>query len=116
MNGPKFRQFIDGEFWYWGYRVNADPAEFVPPKDPTKPSEQWVGLTDKNGTKIYAGDLVEFKLGPEKVVGIVSYDPASARYIKSFVSSYGREEKDLSSYASSQKVVGNIHENPGPLK
>lgn len=74
MDNLKFRQYIDGEFWYWGYGVNADPDEFVAPKDPSKPSEQFSGLLDKRSTKIYVGDIVDVPYGkPVNEDGEVAY-------------------------------------------
>ncbi len=55
----KFRQYIEGEYFYWGYGVNPDPAEFVPPKEPAAPSERFTGVLDqRKGIKIYENDIV----------------------------------------------------------
>lgn len=77
---------------------------------------QYTGLKDRNGIEIYEGDIVRFKLGTEKCIGIVFYDDQSARYAKTIISSYGKENKDLSSYISSQVVIGNVDQNPELLK
>ena len=68
------------------------------------------GLTDKNGTLIFEGDIIEHEFG-EQI--IVVYDSEHA----SFGVYYGERffylyEFDLSSY----EVVGNVYDNPELLK
>lgn len=91
-------------------------AEFYFQDNDNLAVQQFTGLKDKNGVEIYEGDLVEFKLGGEKVIGAVSYMDSQARWVKTFTPSYGAGEKDLSSYASSHEVVGNIYESPELLE
>jgi len=60
MRELKFRQFINGEFWYWGYGVLPDPKEFVYPRYPSLPSDQYTGLKDSRGIKIYERDIIKW--------------------------------------------------------
>ena len=76
---------------------------------------QYTGLTDKNGKKIFEGDILSERplMNSVAYVGCVKYsDENSAFEIvfdtgSSFV---------LGSYSKSYTVIGNIHDNPELLK
>ena len=63
------------------------------------------GLTDKNGTKIFEGDIVEYL--DERAV--VEWDVNTARYIVEF-DGYVADFDNLYDYKV--EVIGNIHDNP----
>ena len=65
---------------------------------------QYTGLTDKNGTKIFEGDIVRDKTNG--VISKIVYCNESAMFIKKAVlrSSLGNP--------LSLEVIGNIHDNP----
>ena len=74
---------------------------------------QYTGLTDKNGTKIFEGDIVKGneEIFTKDLIFNVVFDEY-CRYM--IVSSYGhyllaRNNKDV-------EVIGNIHDNPELLK
>ena len=69
---------------------------------------QFTGLTDKNGKKIFEGDIVRDKTNG--VIYQISYSNDSAMFIKKSVlrSSLGNPLH--------LEVIGNIHDNPEPLK
>lgn len=67
---------------------------------------QYTGLTDKNGTKIFEGDIV---LIPGVGYGVIEYDRACF--------SLGLVECGLCvSEQSEREILGNIHDNPELLE
>jgi len=73
---------------------------------------QFTGLRDKNGKRIFGGDIVVFKCaycGNKKITATVTYD----RFIMSFV--FGRGEDGHfrnDATITDLEVIGNIYENP----
>lgn len=119
----KFRQWVptelypEGEFFYWGYGVLPDEREFVPPKDPSLPSEQYTGLTEKTGTKIYAGDILdsEWQSGQQIhcAISLVEWSPKNAHFsIRDLLTGTIRAIDSVLGGGSSSRIVGNNHENP----
>lgn len=68
---------------------------------------QFIGLTDKNGKKIFEGDIVNDYLSIGKVVWSKQY--------AAFRVDYGSYSDDMFDIAS-VKVIGNIFENPELLE
>lgn len=64
----EFRQRVEnGEYHYWG----GQGAGFVPPRMDwgyAAYSEQWIGLLDRDGKKIYVGDVIETEHGHTEVI------------------------------------------------
>ena len=79
--------------------------------DPESVSE-YTGLTDKNGTKIFEGDIVKGKDNLERnlaVGGYIDYGNGSFVIVGEFMTHYRWLDYEL-------EVIGNIHDNPELLK
>lgn len=88
-----------GDFWSM---VRVDPATVG----------QYTGLTDKNGVKIFEGDIVRITLplpSQDPIVGLSSVDFGNG----CFVVTWGGSRATFDSFVGSTtfEVIGNIHDN-----
>ena len=73
---------------------------------------QFTGLTDKNGVRIFEGDIVTGYFNHEKIVGYVFYG-GSAQF---FIQRDGIYGIGLNNSDCWLEVIGNIHDNPELLE
>lgn len=69
---------------------------------------QYIGLTDKNGVKIFEGDIVRGRFAHRDIIGQIVYGGDATFFIQRG-GLYGIGLNNASDWVS---VVGNIHDNP----
>ena len=73
---------------------------------------QYTGLTDKNGKRIFEGDIVKIHLMDFADIGFIRYanDCCRFQFVDKCSIGYGIDDTDVI------EVIGNIHDNPELLK
>ena len=98
--------------WYISNKAGIPTAYQVRPET----IGQYTGLTDKNGVKIFEGDIVEYETGKKVRIGRVFFsDFRSSFSVTAGKNGSARINNDLFNYiqnGNSVIVIGNIYDNP----
>ena len=100
------------------YRMNFTLKEVIP-----ETVGQYTGLTDKNGKKIFEGDIIKYKNTDGikfngvalTVIGKVVYNEKNASFAISGKDEIGAKHYDYFPIKKIE-VIGNIHDNPELMK
>jgi len=118
---------IDNGEWVYGYYYHStiNGLDYIADFKDTRAEQvdpetvgQYTGLTDKNGKKVYEGDICRDKLGEtRKVVFIESWGAFATRLIWGLdadgnpVKVFGGS-RNFWNDSTDYEVIGNIHDNP----
>lgn len=116
-----FRGKNDAGEWLYGYLTKpaGNPCFIIDGDDYfggviKETIGQYTGLTDKNGTKIFEGDIVKGTIvsqwAKEEIICCVEYQTDG------FVCIEKGEYKHKVKFAKNIEVIGNIHDNPKLLQ
>ena len=97
--------------WYISNKAGISTAYQVRPET----IGQFTGLTDKNGVKIFEGDIVEYEAGKLRIGRVFFSDFRASFSVTAGKNGNARINNDLYhyiQYGNSVTVVGNIYDNP----
>ena len=111
----------DGE-WVFGYIFPDLGAMKIRQFEPDRPEcndyeidpetvGQYTGLTDKNGTKIFEGDILTIE--NEGVYAAIKYNESNAAF---YVEDEDHEDYLGEAWETDVIIIGNIHDNPELLQ
>lgn len=106
------KRFLDCDEWY----MTCSGAKYLhyavmPYKDDNFIIEQYTGLKDKNGKKIYEGDIVRYAIRPSRTTVVEWWSGEEEYYPCCTTSGFSLPYSE-----DGYEVIGNIHENPELLE
>ena len=116
MRELKFRQPIYEnqkfvKFHLWGFNAHGDGGFTNPVL--LVPSEQYTGLTDKNGVEDWINDIVKANVGPVTYYRPIYQAESGAYCISLPTIGCSSGETGIMICTIPHENVGNIHQNPG---
>ncbi len=98
--------FDDGIAYICGQRDEVDPVmvDF-------ETVGQMTGIDDKHGNPIFEGDIVRWKIGSIKCVGVVAW--GTGEWVKG---NQGHNMQSLRTYQGSTEIIGTINDSPELLR
>ncbi len=100
------KRVIDGEWAESCYPLGEMHSGTVTYDFDKKTVCQYIGLTDKNGRKIFEGDIVKDE--NIHLLGVVKF---SERYLQFVVDDIHDGEQDYSEFMNQVEVIGNVYED-----
>ena len=118
------KDIISGE-WITGFLVDGQHIGCWVESNPVRPETvgQFTGLTDKNGKKIFEGDICTYPDGwvdyagdgvETFSVGVVAWDEKNPSFY--LTNNIGVEWDEIWDAVDEITVIGNIHDNPELLE
>lgn len=104
----------NGGMWYFGVPIRCYDGDWQICTNNSKRTVipetigQYTGLTDKNGKKIFEGDIVDI-LTENEEIGVITWADDEAMFI---VDSDGWYANFDNYYSTEFEVIGNIYDNP----
>lgn len=101
------KRFLDGDEWY----MTCSGAKhlhyaIMPYSDDDFIVEQYTGLKDKNGKKIYEGDIVRYAIRPSRTTVVEWWSGEEEYYPCCTTSGFSLPYSE-----DGYEVIGNVHEN-----
>ena len=106
------KRFLDCDEWY----MTCSGAKYLhyavmPYSDDDFIVEQYTGLKDKNGKKIYEGDIVRYAIRPSRTTVVEWWSGEEEYYPCCTTSGFSLPYSE-----DGYEVIGNVHENPELLE
>ena len=117
FRGKGDKKYNDG-MWYFGVPIRCYDSDWQICTDNSKRTVipetigQYTGLADKNGTKIFEGDIVKRVWLDKTSVYQIVYDNG----LGSFIGQAGMEFTTFDDDSEEFEVIGNIYDNPKLLR